>query len=366
MKKLILIFAVWFIAINIFAVLALNRFNLKGDTAYTWIDPSQYSQKQGWNPVDIHAQWDSAFYLDIAKNGYSFKSSGALSNIVFFPLYPFLIKAVSLLTLGHTILAGWIVSTIFLFLALLVLYKLIREFHPEIDPLCPIFFLLIFPTAFFLNSIYTESLFLFLSITTFYFCFKKEFIFAGIFGLLAALTRITGIILFIPLVWEYLNAYGFAKLLNKKIISIFLIPIGTLAFFLYHKIRFGDFFLFFRVESRWGRSFRFNPEHFQFLTRPQIVNFGLDLIFVLFALIVCYFIFKKLRVSYGLYTATTLAVALSTGTFMSIGRYILVLFPIYILMAKPKNNLFKQSYALVSVLLLALYTILFVNGYWAG
>ena len=62
----------------------------------------------------------------------------------------------------------------------------------------------------------------------------------------------------------------------------------------------------------------------------------------------------------------TIAVALSTGTFMSIGRYILVLFPIYILLASTKNQYLQQTWIFISTLLLAIYTILFVNNYWAG
>ena len=82
--------------------------------------------------------------------------------------------------------------------------------------------------------------------------------------------------------------------------------------------------------------------------------------------IVSVFVFKRLRFSYGIYMLLTLFVALSTGTFMSIGRYISVLFPIYILMASVKNNNLKQIYLFSSILLLAVYTALFVNNYWAG
>ena len=62
----------------------------------------------------------------------------------------------------------------------------------------------------------------------------------------------------------------------------------------------------------------------------------------------------------------TLAIALSTGKIMSIGRYILVLFPIYILLASIKSETVRFAYALLSTLLLSMYVILFVNGYWAG
>lgn len=368
MKKVIFIFLLWLLIINIFALFSLNRFNLKGDTAYIWIDPGKFHQEQTWNPISLHAKWDSFWYLDIAQNGYSFKGAKKLSNIVFLPLYPFLIRVISFFTAGNLVLAGWILSSVSLLLALLYLFKLVKEFHPKIDPYLPIIFLLIFPTAFFLNAVYTESLFLFLSLATFYYALKRNFFWASVFGFFASLTRITGVLLFIPLAWEYLKSYDFnlARSLNPKLLSIFLIPIGTLSFFLYHYFRFNDIFLFFRVEGWWGRMFKLNKSHFLLFSNSAIVNFCFDVSFVIFAIVILYFVFKELRVSYGLYMLATLAIILSTGTLMSIGRYILVLFPIYILLASVKNQYLRQSWIFTSILLLAMYTILFVNNYWAG
>ncbi len=368
MKNIIIIFFLWILIINIFAFFSLNRFNLEGDTAYSWIDPAKFQQEQTWNPIPFHAKWDSFWYLDIAQNGYSFKGPEKLSNIVFFPFYPLLIWAVSFLAGGNFVLAGWILSCLFVFLALFYFFKLVKEFHPEINPYLPLVFLLIFPTAFFLNAIYTESLFLFLSLATFYYGLNKKFLLGGIFGLLASLTRVTGILLFIPLLWEYFQNHNFnlKQILNLKILPLFLIPFGTLTFFLYHYLKFGDFLLFFKVENWWGRAFVFNKDHFLLFSNPAAVNFLLDIFFVVFVLIVIYFVFKKLRTSYGLYMLATIIIILSTGTLMSVGRYILTLFPIYILGASIKNQYLQQAWVFISILLLEMYITLFVNNYWAG
>lgn len=175
-------------------------------------------------------------------------------------------------------------------------------------------------------------------------------------------------LIFIPLLWEHFrsNDFNFARSLNTKILPIFLIPLGTLGFFIYHRIKFGDFFLFFKVESWWGRAFSLNTDHFFLFSGPAVVNLLLDVFFVVIALAAIYFVFKKLRTSYGLYMLTTMAVVLCTGTLMSMSRYILVLFPLYILLASIKNQYIRQAWVFVSILLLAMYTILFVNNYWAG
>ena len=370
MKKIFIIFAVWFVVINIFALIALNRFTLTQDTAYDWIKYSELSQEQTWNPIPLHAKWDSFWYLDIVENGYSFKETGPgnLSNIVFFPLYPLLLKIISFFLGGNIVLAGWALSSTFLLLALFYLFKLVKEFHPQIDPYLPNIFLLIFPSAFFLNTVYTESLFLFLSLAAFYYTRKQNLLLGGLFGFLASLTRITGILLLLPLTWEYLQKRNFhlRELFRPSFLPLLLTPLGTLLFFLFHYIRFGDFFLFFRVQYWWGRTFTFNQDHFLFLTNSSIANFTLDILFVITALFVTFLVFKKIRVSYGLYMLAIIGVALSTGTLMSIGRYMLVLFPIYILAASIRNKYIQQSWLLISILLLALYTILFVNNYWAG
>jgi general stress protein CsbA len=171
--------------------------------------------------------------------------------------------------------------------------------------------------------------------------------------------------LFLPLLWEYYSAQR-GKLTTKQLPSLLLIPLGTASFLLYHYLVFGDFFLFFKVEGWWGRAFRPSMDHFLMLTHAASANFILDVMFVVFALVATYFVWKRLRPSYALYMLITILVALSTGTLMSIGRYIAVLFPIYLLGASIKNEYIKYSWIFVSILLLAMNITLFVHYYWAG
>lgn len=366
MGRVITLVVFWLIVVNVFALAALNRFNLKPDTAYTWINPFQFRQEQSWDLLSIRSHWDSFWYLDIAKNGYSYKGPEELSNLVFFPLYPALIRLVSFLIGGNWVLAGWVISSASLVLAAIFLFKLVKKFHPHLNPYFPLVLLLIFPTAFFLNAVYSEALFLFLSVAAFYFALEKNFLLAGTFGLLAVLTRATGALLFIPIAWEYFESYRLKGIFSPRFLPIFLIPLGMLSFFAYHYQKFHDPLLFSKVEGWWGRAFATNRNHLALLTHPAVVNLSLDLFFIVFALISTAFIFKRLRISYGLYLLSALIFTLSSGTTMSIGRYIMVLFPLYIFGASVKNELVKQIWIFVSVLFLGLYITLFVNNYWAG
>ena len=374
MKKIFIHVVIWLFCINLFAIAVNNRLNLNEDSAHYWMGPGKFPVTKTWNPVEQRVFWDSEWYLDIAKNGYYLRENDQLHNIVFFPLYPMLIKVMSYLVLGNYLLAGWLVSIAALFGAIFYLYKLVKEFHPNVIPEEVIFFALVFPTAIFFNAIYTESLFLFLSIATFYYPFKKQFWLAGLLGLLASLTRISGVFLFIPLVYELLRQDGFKELFKSKPYPFLLIPLGTLSFFAFHYLRFGDFLLFMKIEANWGRDFNpfklylNSPEEFKnfVLTPASYVHFSLDVLFIVFIFIITYLVYKNLSKTYGIYMFLTAIVPLSTGTMMSIGRYILILFPIYIFAASIKNEYVKNTWAFASVLLLAFYTMLYANNYWAG
>lgn len=364
MSSSIRIVLIWLVIINIVAVVALNRVTLKPDTAYSWIQPQDFFQQSSWNVIDLHSRWDSVWYLDIAQHGYSYAGPHALSNIAFFPLYPALISLVSFVVGGYSVLAGWLISVTALLFAVHYLERLVREFHPEVDTRLVTLLWLLFPTAFFLNAVYTESLFICLSVMSFYFVRRHQLWLAGLFGCLAALTRVTGVLLFIPLVmeiWAHRSSFSW-----RRASTMLLVPLGTMSYFLYHLVRFGDVLAWFHVESAWGRTFHLNADHFATLTRPAAINLSLDIGFVFLAVVMAVMVWKKLRPSYGMYMVLTLIVALSTGTLMSIGRYALVLFPIFILLAKYRHHLVVQAWMLLSGLLLSLNILLFVNSYWAG
>ncbi len=365
MRKVLGIYIVWFIIINLFAFYALNRFNLGADSAYTWINPQEFYQEKNLDLINLRVHWDSFWYIRIATLGYEYRP-GEMSSIAFFPLYPSLIWVMSQLPLVTPALAGWVISTIALGIGLVFLYKLVKKFHPEIDPLTPITLLLVFPTAFLLNSVYTESLFLSLSIIFFYFLLSKRFFLAAIFLSLACLSRLNGLFLFVPFIFEYFRAYGVKRMFNMNILALPLSLFGILGFTIYQKLNFHEPLAFLKSQMEWGRSFALNSEHFNLMTPSSYANFSTDVLFFITCIVTGILLIKFIRASYGLYVLTTALVAISTGTLMSFSRFTLILFPIFILIASLKNKEVKFGWSLVSTLLLAVFTILFVNNYWAG
>ncbi|MFZ2226169.1 MAG: hypothetical protein WAZ78_02545 [Candidatus Moraniibacteriota bacterium] len=370
MKKIVLLVLTWLIVVNIFGFVVLNRFNLSPDTAYTWITPEKFPVPIGSGLVDMHNRWDSYWYLDIVHNGYYLKTDNTLSNVVFFPLYPALIKTAGTVLGGNFVLAGWLLSMAFLFLACVYFGKLLREFHPKVDPQLPIILMLIFPTAFFFNVIYTESLFLFLTIATFYYAFRQKFYLAGLFAFLGALAHSNGVFLALPILWEVVRISGWKNVLAPKVfvklIPAFFAPIGSFAFITYDYLKFDDPFLFFKIQSNWGRAFSINWEHFSFFSNPSIANMGIDITLAIFIIGATIMVGRKISVLYALFMSATLFAAFSSGTLMSVGRYSLVMFPLFILLASIKNETFRLGWIFISTLFLALDIMLFVNNYWAG
>lgn len=356
--------AAWFVVINIFALLAWHRFNLSPDTAYGWID-SRHLHSAAWSLSALPARWDSEWYLSIARDGYSYRGPGELSNIVFFPVYPLLVSVVGVLFGGNLVLAGWVVSLLGLMTGAVLLAKLVREFHPKIDAEEAVWILLIFPTAIFFNAVYTEGLFLAESVAVMYLARRRVWGWAAVLAAAAALTRVTGVLLLVPLLMEAWAEWRETRRWRLSWAGLAAIPAACASFFAFHWWRFGDPWLFFKLEKAWGRGFVVNGEHFQAATGAAQANLALDVFFVVLALAASVAIWRKLRPSYAAYALVGLLVPLASGTLMSVGRYILVLFPIPIVLAALPPRL-RKVWCLASVLLLGLYVMLFAHSYWAG
>lgn len=364
--KAFALFLVWVVTVNVFVFIFGNRFNLLADNSYEWMQPADhFPPAHVTNLTDSHVRWDSLWYLEIAEGGYAYNGPGQLSNIAFFPVYPSLIALFGPL-FGYA-LSGWLISLVALLGSALLLVRYMQEHHPDIDPQDTLFFLLIFPTAIFFNAVYTESLFLLFVLSTFYFGLKRHFWLAGLFGILASLTRVTGILLILPLLIEYVIAMKEEKKkFGLDILGVVLPSLGIISFFTYHWARFGSPTLFFEVQDAWGRGFELETNHFLAETAAAQVNLYLDYFFVAFAVVATILLAMRLRLSYAAFIFIGILVPIATGTFMSVGRYLLILFPIYILAASYKEKLVRQSWVLVSGLLFALYSILFTVNYWAG
>lgn len=191
--------------------------------------------------LSVWQRFDTNWYLRIARDGYADAAS-----TVYFPLYPFLVRLVSAFV-GNAMLAALIVSNLALIGALAMLYRLSAALFDAASARRAVAYWLLFPTAFFLCAAYTESLFLFLALAAFDCARHAKWMLASLWGALAALTRLQGVLLVVPLaLWGFRFqvscsenfvlriAYSVSRYVQYAIrntrYAVFLIPLATLAF----------------------------------------------------------------------------------------------------------------------------------------
>src|SRR5262245_60865071 len=147
-----------------------------------------FDQYESWRT--LWNRWDASHYLSLAEKGYTDTGEGRFS-IVFYPLYPWLVRVVAFVFQNY-FGAALVVSGVASLFAGVLLRRLTLLDHPENVARLSVWFLLIFPTAYFLHIGYTESVFLTLVLGSLVAARKQWWAWAGILGAFASLTRING------------------------------------------------------------------------------------------------------------------------------------------------------------------------------
>ncbi|GIM47422.1 hypothetical protein DNHGIG_29710 [Collibacillus ludicampi] len=202
--------------------------------------------------ISNFAKWDSVWYIGIAAHGYT-KVSAA-----FFPLYPLTIRVGSeWLGISYRS-SGLLITNISLLLALFFLVRLIDLDYEEPVSWRAGLLLVLFPTGFYLSSVYTEAMFLMWTIGCMYYARMNQWWMAGLFGMFASLTRNTGILMLLPVAYEYMRQAGW-KLRNIRFqaCAMALIPLGLGLYMLHLLKRLGDPLAFVHAQQYWHREFRF-------------------------------------------------------------------------------------------------------------
>ncbi len=319
-------------------------------------------------------RWDAVHYLNIAQNGYTAYGEDRFL-IVFFPFYPALIALFQIVFRDYLI-SAFIVSGIASLALGLVFRELVRLDYSEKIAQFSVLFLFIFPTSYFLHIPYTESLFLTLCVGSFLAARKRNWILVGILGGLACLTRINGLLLFPALIFEVWNEYQESKKFNRKWLALLFIPFG---FGIYLAINYyvtgnPTMFMVYQREH-WYRYFRFPWEGIRetirkiYYDKPSAaqMNGVQELLFVIIGLLATIVGWRYLRNSYRVWMVGNWLLFVSTSFVLSVPRYTLVMFPIFILMglAAVRNWWMNVLFTVWSILFLAVFTIQFFRGWWA-
>ena len=344
--------------------------------------------------LSIWANFDGEHYVGVAESGYEEESPA------FFPLYPLLARSAAALfggpvSPGTLSFCGLLVSLVAFCFALYFVYRIAEEEWGVRAAQGAVLSLAFFPTSFFFNAVYTESLFLALSAGAVWAArVRKALLLASVLAGLAAATRNVGVLLLIPLVaeWSDRREYGW-----RAAAYLALVPAGLAAYMAYLWWRFGDPLMFYGEQAEWGRepaganaltgAFRlasedalvlFNPanyEPFGFARLIYVVsgtNHLYSLLFLLFALTVVGAGWRVLPGWLGAYAFAILAVpvlfASTANPLMSMPRFVLTAFPLFLVLGATvlKDRKALAWWVLLSVAISLLFSAFFVGWYFVA
>jgi Mannosyltransferase (PIG-V) len=327
--------------------------------------------------VNMWARWDGGWYLDIAQHGYSFVPAKQ-SNVAFFPLYPYLIRVVHhvipLQSDAGWLLVGIIVSNTALLVALIYLYQLIRLDYDRRTAARVVLYLCVFPTTLFLSAVYSESLFLALVVSAFYYARINRWLLVGVLSAAAALCRPPGVLLIAPLAFEYLSQKEFQwQRIKPDCLALLLAPMALAGHLTFLRWRFGDWNVLSKAETMEGWNRRLTlPWNTLLHSFPGMNSFkgfhgAFEFFFTLALLGLAIFGCFRLRLSYSIYAAVSLVFISSWGGLRSAPRFGLVIFPVIIALALlGHDNAFNRAYLVFSTILALISMVVFSQWGWVA
>src|SRR3954468_21270022 len=283
------------------------------------------------------ARWDSVWFLAIANDGYPADDPrrGAV-----FPLYPLLVPPGGGIV-RQPILAGAIVSLACFAVALVLLHRLTELELGAPAARMTVWALALFPGAVFFSAVYSEALYLMLSVGCIYAARTGRWPAAGALGALGAAPRGAGVLLVVPLAVLWL-ARGERRLRDAAWIAF--VPAGLAAFCAALALGGGDAFAPLHAQDVWFRPFA-GPfagvwdgtaaawrglRHLDApFARADVVLFA----FLALAVPAVAGVLRRLPLAYGAYVLAALAPRLSYPVgpqpLMSLPRFLAVLFPLF-------------------------------------
>jgi hypothetical protein len=353
----------------IFLVFILTtHFETQPQTIDDYKDANIVVHKETLKPrlAQLAGYGDGGWYMGIVTKGYERRpfDETAQHNWAFFPLFPLLLRAVSYVT-GGLALTGMALSSLLFLLALIVLHKTTVAFdYDEATAERAVFYLAAFPVSYFFSLPMTESLFLLLTVGSFYAARRERWWTAGVLSAMASATRVTGVVLLPALAVLYWQQHRGRP--RADALKLLLIPLGLLSFMYYLDLITGDALAFRHVLGSWGRqSGFFLRPLFEYLRHPQVVSLAWDFRLLNFAAaaiaLACGVVLLKRREwALALYTLAGIVIPLSSQLLQSHARYVMVIFPVFIILGiRGRNQRVDQLIRAVFIVLLGLMSALF-------
>ncbi|MBI2323521.1 MAG: hypothetical protein HYU87_00950 [Chloroflexi bacterium] len=332
--------------------------------------PLQYKDELAFKLVGVWERWDACWYARIATVGYTPDGSTA-----FFPLFPALERTVAVAG-PHVAIAGMVVNVVATVLALWGLYRLAADDHGEVVARRTMLLLAIFPTAFFLLAPFSEAVFLALGVWSIERARRGEWGTAALLATLIGLSRPVGGTIALPLAWLAWRQLRHAPRAADRIwpaVATLAAPVSA-ALYVVYTIRVVGRSMF-QASAEWTGSAFHPPWDLIGATLDWVRRTGDPLQALQLAMLIVFAALfavgvRRLPVELTLYAAPQLYLAwarILPTPLTSVGRYLLVIFPMFIVLALLLGDRrARWSYVILSLLLLGALANEFVIGNFIG
>jgi hypothetical protein len=403
----VLIWLAWSVSLLVYQEIVQQRYVIeRPDRVLVWTPDETRLRHDPRRPylnedlLNTHVSFDSEYYLSIAVLGYDDPDVVQMSpadgsaeialNYAFMPAYPMAMRlvmapltALGLEPLAAASVAGVVVSLLAALVATLALFGIARRRLGESAGIRAAFYLLVFPTGFFLAQVYTEAFFLALALGSLALLDQRRPLLAGVAAVLATLTRPVGVLLALPIAMTLVaslmrrdDAAGTERPPPRAVaawtvaallpVAAYLIwsasPLGQ-AFGTVQSQYFGQQPLAF--EQAWNNWLAALDGWDELLPETRLY-YVLELAAVALALGASTWALLRWP-AIGVFSLAVVLIPLTTGAPQSMARYVLAAPAIFLLLAAlGERVVFDRAWTLVSVLLLAMLTALFSFDFWVA
>jgi hypothetical protein len=328
-------------------------------------------------------EFDGQWYLRIADKGYPFHPAKVQDvnnhqimdglTYAFFPLYPLSVTLVNFLF--HQVeLSAFIMSNVFLLLDFVALFLLTKSISSEQTALKTVCLFFLYPLSIFYHTYFTEGLYLLLLLGFAYFLLKKNITLATLCLAFLNVTKATGWLLDIYLLWLFWKAYKEKSYSLVQLIGLFFILIlPSVLWILFCWYQTGNPVYFVSIRSNWSHVGYFAIFHnlslflkFDLLPFHYFHSSKLDILSIFTTGVLLFLSVKKIPsqlwwISFCLFLSPLLV----TDT-MSYSRYQIVSFPLFFYLAQVLPKKYVLLLSSFFFVLLGLTALLLVNWYWLG
>lgn len=345
---------------------------LFGVAAYETLADQRVGSLHG--ALEIWNRWDARHYLALAERGYNARGDDRIL-FVFFPLFPWLTRIVAALVRDYLV-AALLVSGVASVIAAVLFARLVAlDFSAELGRRA-VWFLFIFPTSYFLHIGFTESLFLALLFGCLLSVRVGNWPVAGALGFLAALSRVNGALLVPVLAVEALLELRSGRRWQWRWLWSGAPALGVAVYLWINYDHTGNAFRFLELqrehwnhwETVWpwvGLRENYNAISWRPPAEAQMIGVQ-ELLFTLLGLAATVWTCVALRPSYAVWMTGNWLLVTTNSFIYSVPRYALLLFPVFILFALlARRPAWNMAITVWSLLFLALFASLFVQGMWA-